>query len=1120
MTSRIVKVLMLLLVFVAARGVWAQEVAATLTGTVADATGAIIPNATVDIHSDAMNTSVRNLKTNSQGSFTATNIPAGTYTVTVTSSGFSTFVDHHVILNVAEQRNLEVHLTSGQVSQTVDVQSMNTPIQTTTSEESGTVTGTQVRELALNNRNFEQLVLLQPGVASKLPDEVGFGLGNSTTISVNGARSASNNWTVDGADINDSGSNATLLNVPSLDAIQEFTLERSSYGAQYGRSAGGQVLVATKAGTDKFFGSAYEFNRNNFFNANTILGAASHQPTPIERYNDFGFTLGGPLFIPKLFHPQNDKTYFFWSEEWRKASSPGENVINVPTAAQLQGTFTSKTPLVAPANCVTSSSAGVYSINPSCYSKNAAVYLKNIYDVNPANAGGGTLLTTNYSSLNNYRQDLVRLDQNVTSKVHAFARYMEDVVPQNRPFGLWGGANFPGVEVASINAPGRNLVANVTWTLSPSVVNETEYVDSWGAINSTLQGTANSPAFLSQLTNKTAYQDPNHRAPNVAISGVTGLANGSAPYFERNIDQNVFDNLSINVGRHTLRTGFTVMFMTKTENSSSGAATFSFTGTNGNPSFANFLLGQADYYTQPNRDMIPDLKYVNFEGYVQDDWKASARVTVNLGLRYSYFPSPTDLNNILVNFDPLVYNPKLAPAIDPKTGKMVAGQSATAANYGNGLIFPVGTACNSAKAISPTVSCSPFGARVNPNSNNNWAPRVGIAWDVFGNNKTAVRAGYGIFFDRTLNGIWEQNAFDDPPLVQTTTINNDAAASLNIFDNPTAGTAAGAPLGPNSLVATGTPTFKVPSSQAYNLSVQQEVAPGTVVEVAYVGTRGVHLLGDVNINQPTLGTRQANPTVDVNAIVPYQGFGVITSRIPTFMSNYNSLQVSMNRQFNNGITAQLAYTFSKLLTNMPIDRGLGVYNTYDFSRDYGPSILNTPQMFVASYVYDEPFYKSQEGVVGRLLGGWELSGIVTMHTGQSTYVRQTSDPFAADPGGLGMTRSGSSILILPDEVGNPHGPKTAAQYFNTSAFVPAVGHFGSEHPGSFLGPGYQIWDTSLMKNIKATELVRFQFRLETFNTFNHGSPSSIDTTLGDTSYGRVTGYHDPRNIQLGGKMYF
>ena len=1137
-----------------------QELAATLTGTVSDSSGAVVGGATVVVHNNDTGSDIRSATTSATGSFNITNLPAGRYTVTVKNPGFQSFLANDVILNVAEKHTLDVQLKTGKISETVEVTAENVQIQTTTAEQSGTVTGEQVRELALNNRNFEQLILLQPGVANQLPDKVGFGLANNTSISVNGARTGANNYTVDGADINDSGSNGTLLNTPSIDAIQEFTLERSNYDAAFGRSGGGQIVVATKSGTNTFHGSAYEFNRNNYYNANTFAGRAAiaaGQPlssattVPIERYNDFGFTLGGPLFIPKLYHPQKDKTFFFWSEEWRKASTPGLNIINVPTPAELAGSFASPV-TVAPAGCVTTA-GGISTISSSCYSKNATAYLNAFMVNNPPNSSTGQLIT-NYSQLNNFRQDIIRLDQNIGDRVRVFGRYMEDVVPQNEPFSLWGGGNYPGVETTSVNAPGRNLVVNASATISPKVVNEVEYVDAWGAINSTLSGIANSSAFLGELTNNTKYTDPNGRAPNVsflggtqAVPALTGLGNGSAPYFERNIDKNIFDNLSIQHGNHTIRTGFTAMWMQKTENASAGFATFDFSPTNGNPAFANFLLGQADSYTQPSKDTIPHLRYVNFELYVQDDWKVTPRLTINAGVRWSYFPSPTDSNNTLNNFDPRLFSPANAAVIDPLSGNMTgvtaSGAPTSAATYTNGLIFPTGTACSAAQAIAPQVSCSPYGSRVNPSSNNNWGPRLGLAWDPRGDGRMAVRAGFGIFYDRTLNGIWEQNAFTDPPLVQTVTVNNNGSSTLNLFDNPLGGQLAGPPLGPNGLIATGTPTFKVPSYMDYNLSVQREILPSTVLEVGYVGTKGTHLLGDVDFNQPTLGSRLASPGVDANAIRPYAGYGVITNRIPVFTSNYNSLQASLNRRFSKGLTVQLGYTWSRLLTTSPEDRSLATYNTYNLGQSYGPSILNTPQMFIASYVYDLPFYRNQNGFAGKLLGGWEISGITSIQTGQSLSITQGSDPFAAVsvpysvgactisasvtscplyPGGLGMFRSGSTVQVRADEIlGNVSGPKTAAKFFNTAAFADAVGHFGTSPVGAIYGPGLQVWDMSLIKNTRIAEQVSLQLRLETFNTFNHGNPMTVDTNVDDgASFGTVNGWHDPRNVQIGAKINF
>jgi hypothetical protein len=316
-----------------------------------------------------------------------------------------------------------------------------------------------------------------------------------------------------------------------------------------------------------------------------------------------------------------------------------------------------------------------------------------------------------------------------------------------------------------------------------------------------------------------------------------------------------------------------------------------------------------------------------------------------------------------VNFDPLLYSAANAAVIDPVSGAMTgvtaSGDPINAAIYGNGLIFPRGAACSSAQAMSSQVACSPYGSRINPSANNNWGPRLGVAYDPFGDGKWAIRTGLGLFYDRTLNGIWEQNAFGDPPLVQTTTTLNTANSSLNLFDNPLGGQAGAAPLGPVALTATGSPTFKAPSYLDYNLSVQHEIMPNTVLEVGYVGTKGTHLLGDIDLNQPTLAARLADPTADVNAIRPYLGYGAINDRVPVYTSNYNSLQVSLNRRFSKGLTLEVGYTWSKLLTTNPYDRGLSAYNTYDLKQSYGPSVLNTPQMLVVSYVYDLPFYRNQ-----------------------------------------------------------------------------------------------------------------------------------------------------------------
>ncbi len=783
-----VKAFAALLVIVS--GALAQEVNATLNGSVSDPSGATVQGASILIHNNDTNTDLRTVTSDAGGEFTVTNLPAAVYTVTVKATGFRTFLSSNVVLHVAEKRSLPVQLQTGQVNETVNVTETSIPVQTSTSAQAGTITGTQVRELQLNNRNFEQLVTLQPGVTSGLPDIINFGISNTSSVVINGARTGANNWTVDGADINDSGSNATLLNVPSVDAIQEFTLARSGYDAQYGRSGGGQILTVTKSGTSQFHGDLYEFVRNDKFNANSFFSNLVGAKKPPLRYNDYGFTIGGPLFIPKLYSRKESQTFFFWSEEWRKTGQPSSNTAVVPTAGQLNGTFTGVVlnPASAPAGCVTNTTpanakTNVSQINPACFSNNAKVYIQNVYSKFPANAGNGTQYISNTVAKNNYRQDIVRLDQNVTDKIHAFGRFMQDQVPTTEPGGLFASSPLPNIFSTSTNAPGKNVVANVSWAISPTVVNEAAFNYSWGAINSNLTGINNSPALYGQVSGGLPFQDPYGRIPGVTIDNFSGIPTPSAPYFERNIDKQIYDNFSKVFGSHTVRVGATAQWMTKTENGPNPTnGTFRFTSTpDGYSSFANFLIGRAFQFTQSSRDIIPHLNYTNIEAYLQDDWKVTPRLTVNLGFRYSFFPTATDSNNVLNNFDPAAYNPAAAPVLNPTTG-VFANSAVTPSNYVNGIIFPQGSSCAAARQLAP-VTCSPYGSYVNPNSENNFAPRFGFAWDVTGKGTTAVRGGYGVFYDRTLNGIWEQNAFGDPPLVTALLIQNTS------FDNP-AGSAA------------------------------------------------------------------------------------------------------------------------------------------------------------------------------------------------------------------------------------------------------------------------------------------------------------------------------------------
>ena len=1093
----------------------AQELSATLTGTVTDSSGAVVPNAIITITENGVNGGQRVVQSDGSGNYVVTNLPAGTYTVKVALTGYQEFLAKDIVLNVAEKRGFNLELRPGATSTTVTVEAAAVAIDTESSAQAGTITGQQIRELELAGRNFQQLVTLQPGVVSQMGDETSAG---NTAMSVNGARTSANNWTIDGADINDSGSNGTVINAPNVDAIQEFTLQRGNYDAGYGRSGGGQVLVATKAGTSDFHGDAYEFVRNTaldsneWFNKRTEAEAKAPNKNAINHHNVYGYTVGGPVFIPKTYNVNRNKTFFFWSEEWRKISTPGGDTMPAASQAMLSGVvsgdFTN-----APAGCATyTASTNTTQISPSCYSKNSQVYLTNVFDKYPANDGNFYHFSS--SNLNNFRDDIVRVDHYFNDKIHFYARYMNDVMPVDNPEGLWAGSNYPHLTDTLVDSPGKNVVGNLTYAINPKVVNEFEFVWSQGEYHSAIKSGqfATSASVNSALTSQWS-PDPYGKVPAVAITGVTGFSAGSAPWKERNLDRTYFDNLAFTLGKHTLRFGFQIQQMIKTENAVNGEPSFNFN------SWGDFLVGNVSSFSQTLPDITPDLHFVNSEAYVQDDWKVSHRLTLNLGVRWSRLPSVTDVRNTLSNFDPAYYSPQLAPKIDPTTGNFVPGQYANnvllqPATYTNGIIFPKGAACSAATAISPLVTCSPFGAYVNPNYNANFAPRVGFAYDPMGNGKMVVRGGFGIFYDRLLDGIWEQNAFVNPPLAQSTTITTTS------FDNIKNGTTS-VNYGPNGLTASGNPAFKVPGYANFNFSVQRQLLPSTVLEVAYVGQEARHLLGAYDENQPTIGEVQAAPTTQTNALRPFLGYGKITSRGPIFTNNYNSLQASLSHR-SHGLQVGLAYTFSKDLTTQSTDRNALSTYQYNFKLDYGPSTYNQPHTFTANYVYDLPWYKGQAGLVGKVAGGWEVSGITQFLSGQNFSISQPRDPW--DPNGIHVGTGTSGTR--PDQIASVQMSKTPGAWFSTGSFTPAVNHFGSEGAGSIVGPGLENWDLAAIKNVKIVERVNFQLRGEFFNAFNHESFSSVDNSLSDSSFygssgfGQITGGHSPRRIQIGAKLVF
>jgi hypothetical protein len=1136
----------------------AQKSTGLITGTVTDPSGAAIPGATVSVVNERTG-GAREAVTNEQGSFSFPELEPGMYTVTLNKAGFKKLTERNVELHVADVTALNVKMEIGTASEMVTVEASTLVVNTSTGEVGNIMTGEQVRELPMNGRNFVQLTTLVPGAAvGESFDNKNKGLFAGVDISFSGAPSVNNQWTVDGAGNNDIGSQRTILTYPSIDGIEEFKIQRNSYGPEYGGAGGAQINVVTKGGSNQYHGDVYYFGRNDYLNAkNFFLGGCAGQPgcnKQVLRRNDFGYTVGGPV--------KKDKVYFFWSEEWNRERRGRVHNHCVPTAAELTGDFSNPVCGPAPLDPETGAAFPGNQIPANRLSPAGQAYIRALALAVPKlstpNANGDNWVTQ-VRIPTNWREEAIRGDWNVTKKTTLMLKFTQDswinYLHADEAAGLWGDSDFPALS-DTWNQPGKMAVAKITTIISNTAVNDFQF--SWSGNRIYVSRAGDDPTLNDKINAAMPrlfpFSDKIHGTQAAEPvcwcgNGPAGLIGILSPWKNR---QDLFawkDDFSKVSGKHTFKAGFLYTRNAKDEEvGAEGGETWGPGGAGGpvdyrgpgwtspkpaecpaNPTFgtptpsgwgpcrintgnyyADYLLrGETFGYDEARRDSTALVRWRDYEFYGGDAFKVSRRVTLNYGARWSLIRAPYLDDNKYAGFSPAVY----------------AAETSLAANDScRGMIL--------AKGFSNSNTCAAIGSSATPpvfenrslihNNNHMIAPRVGIAWDVFGTGRFAIRAGVGQFYsrDRLLAISMRSN---NPPYGTATgavrTLDGPASGftqDVTIINPTLADGKTPNPLHPGNagicstqgcafdVVLSGTPhqgldpSSKQSTSWQWNLTTETTLWRNSKLEVGWVANRGIHLQNAVDANQIPLANRlnaaQLAATGSSTASLhPYPftpgGSTQITMWSHTGDSIYHSLQAMFTNKFQNNSMLQVAYTFSKNLG----DTTFGYVNAQTVFADNtnhranrGPVDFDRRHVLSATLIYNLPALAHSNMLLRQVAGGWESNTIVNYASGNALTIQGDSGLGDLSGTGTSGTFTGRPLRDYSQPCHLSNSPRD--QWLNPKAYTwngYKLGTFGNSGPGACAGPPVDDVDFAIVKNWKMTERMKLQLRLEMFNVFNH-----------------------------------
>jgi Carboxypeptidase regulatory-like domain len=1166
---------------------FAQSDNTQISGFVKDQAGGVISGAKVTVKSDTR-AFERSATTNAEGYFVITQLPPGLYTVRVEASGFKQFQENGRKLDPNLPASIDVLLQPGQVTETVTVTASVAQVQSETATVGRLVETKQVEYLQLNGRNPLFLAQVRPGVQGGALGGNSFGL-TTGGLNINGARTQDYLLTFDGAVGVRTRSNGTAIGVPDVEATQEVQILSANYNAEYGRASGGQIRIVTKSGGRDFHGVFYEYLRNAAFNANEWgrnrntpanqpcddpqFEKASHcRPNPF-RYNQFGYSLSGPVILPGLdFNKDRNKLFWLWGQEWVRRRQTDNTTQRVATLKMRQGDFSELTdpnnPLRVvrflkdpdkPGPCSATNTSGCFSdggiinkipANHRLLSQNGLALLRAQPEPIP---GFFTSTGQNFfqerPAETDQRKDTLSIDYYPTEK-HAikyrlsFYNFIETSAFRE------GTDRAPQI----IDRPNQTTSINWTWTVSPNWISETLiagsrdqvfiFVDTRGNKFQRSQYGINYPYIFPEKEIFDKVPTINGVDQFVNVDGGPYPASSTGPIYQfSNHWTNIRGNHTIKFGGYFERAGqndFDQINVSGTPggtNNQNGRFVFSdstlFNRTTGvstggtGVAIGNVAIGLFDTYAEIGQRSFTPYRGHMFEWFAQDSWKATPKLRLEYGLRHTIIQPYYSLWRNMVVFDPDLYDPSIAVTQNPANGFITVGDLRSRFN---GLVIPgddwpdsamgagrVGIA-NTGEFDFLFQGASKEFSKIHKN---NFQPRFGVAYAF--NDKNVIRAGAGRFYTRL--GVSDSVFLGgNPPLQPTVSISNGSV------DNP-GGTGGNAfPLA----ITTQDKIFKNPEAWTWNVTFEREIAFSTLVEIGYVGRRGLHGQRERNINQLQPGATQANPTTNPDVLRPFKGFGIIRLTNNDANSIYHGLQVSANRRFTDGFLFGVAYTLSKSSDDGSAQRDV-VPNAFDVSPLWGPSIYDRRHVLVLNAVYQLPFFKDRGTLAGKLFGGWTISGISQFQTGTPFSITTNDDFAGVGPG------SGRQFWVLNGAVTQDNKFSDSATdsnfWFRGNFTPPPAGTFNTQRVKNMIyGPGFQNHNLTLFKEFFVTEGHRIQFRVEAYNWLNHpnlgggsgtgaydfnnGTASGIDLNPRSSTFGKVTTKGSERQLQFALRYQF